>query len=170
MKLSAADVADVPPAVVTVISTAPAPPAGEVAVIWVAELTVKAVAAVAPNLTAVAPLRLVPVMITVVPPPVGPALGAIDVTEGAPTYVNWSAAEMVETPPGVVTRTSITPEPAGAVAVMDVDELNVKLVAGVAPKLTAVTPVKLVPVMVTAVPPACGPEPGAMAVTVGAGI
>ena len=43
--------------------TAPLP-AGVTAVIWVAELTVKLAAAVAPNFTAVAPVKLVPVMTT----------------------------------------------------------------------------------------------------------
>ena len=82
VKRSAADVADVPTAVVTVISTVPVP-AGEVAVIWVLELTVKPVAGVAPNVTAVAAVKPVPVMMTVVPPLVGPAVGEIDVTVGA---------------------------------------------------------------------------------------
>ena len=48
--------------------------------IEVVELTANNVAAVAPNLTAVAPLRLVPVMITRVPPVVGPAAGLTLVT------------------------------------------------------------------------------------------
>ena len=39
----------------------------------------------------------------------------------------------------------------------------------VAPNLTAVAPVKLVPVMVTEVPPAVVPAVGEMLVTVGAG-
>ena len=43
--------------------------------------------------------------------------------------------------------------PAGAVAVILVLETTVKLVAGVEPKVTAVAPVKLVPVMVMVVPP-----------------
>ena len=43
-----------------------------------------------------------------------------------------------------------------------------KLVAAVAPNSTAVAPVKLVPVMVTDVPPAGGPLVGLMPVTVGA--
>jgi hypothetical protein len=79
---SAADVADVPPAVVTVTSTVPVP-AGEVAVIEVAELTVKLVALVAPNFTAVAPVNEVPVIVTDVPPVAGPEVGEIDVTVGA---------------------------------------------------------------------------------------
>jgi hypothetical protein len=81
---SAADVADVPPAVVTVTSTVPVP-AGDVAVIEVAELTVKLVALVAPNFTAVAPVNNVPVMVTDVPPAAGPDVGAIEVTVGAAT-------------------------------------------------------------------------------------
>jgi hypothetical protein len=81
---SAALVALVPPAVVTVTSTVPAP-AGEVAVIWVAPLTVKELAAVLPNLTAVAPEKLVPAMVTLVPPVGGPVFGVTLVTVGAPT-------------------------------------------------------------------------------------
>ena len=49
---------------VTVTSTVPVDSAGEVAVIWVALFTVK-LAAVVPNFTAVAPVRPVPVMVTV---------------------------------------------------------------------------------------------------------
>ena len=60
-------------------------PAGEVAVIDVAELTVKLVALVVPNLTAVAPVNWVPVMVTVVPPEAGPVLGETDDTAGAAT-------------------------------------------------------------------------------------
>ena len=54
MYLSAEPVALVPPGVVTVMSTVPAVSAGAVAVMLVALLTVKLVAAVEPNLTAVA--------------------------------------------------------------------------------------------------------------------
>ena len=57
----------VPASVVTVTSTVPTP-AGEVAVIWVALSTVKEPAALLPNLTAVAPEKLVPVMVTLLPP------------------------------------------------------------------------------------------------------
>ncbi|MHC2619286.1 hypothetical protein ACVIW2_001318 [Bradyrhizobium huanghuaihaiense] len=45
-------------------------------------------ALVAPNLTPAAPevvLKFVPVMMTVVPPPVGPVVGEIEVTVGAAT-------------------------------------------------------------------------------------
>jgi hypothetical protein len=79
---SAADVALVPPGVVTVTSTVPAP-AGEVAVICVALLNVNVVAAVAPNFTAVAPVKFVPVMVTTVPPAAGPLAGLTLLTVGA---------------------------------------------------------------------------------------
>ena len=49
----------------------------------VALLTVKVVAAVAPNFTAVAPVKLVPVTVTEVPPVVGPEVGLTAVTVGA---------------------------------------------------------------------------------------
>jgi hypothetical protein len=74
----------VPPTVVTVMSTVPVP-AAEVAVIEVAELTVKLVALVDPNFTAVAPVKLVPVIVTDVPPDDGPEVDEIDVTAGAAT-------------------------------------------------------------------------------------
>jgi hypothetical protein len=70
--------------VVTLTSTVPVP-AGDVAVIEVAEFTVKPAAAVAPNVTAVAPVKLVPVIVTTVPPATGPAVGEIDVTAGEAT-------------------------------------------------------------------------------------
>jgi hypothetical protein len=53
------------------------------AVIEVALFTVKLVAAVPPKVTDVVPLKSVPVMVTLVPPDVGPLFGATDVTVGA---------------------------------------------------------------------------------------
>jgi hypothetical protein len=76
-------VALVPPGVVTVTSTVPGLPAGEVAVTVVAFTAVTLVAAFAPKWTAVAPVRFVPVIVTVVPPPVGPEDGVMLVTVGA---------------------------------------------------------------------------------------
>ena len=53
--------------------------------IWVLDTTVKLLAAPAlPKLTAVAPVKFVPVKVTVVPPVVGPEVGEIEVTVGAP--------------------------------------------------------------------------------------
>jgi hypothetical protein len=58
---------------------------------------------------------------------------------------------LVATPPGVVTLT-LPQFPALTTAVIEVLFTTVKELAGVPPKLTAVAPVKLVPVMVTVVP------------------
>ena len=81
--------------------------------------------------------------------------------------MNWSAELVALVPPGVVTVTSTVPLPAGEVTVIWVSELTVG-VAEVLPKWTTVAPVKLVPVIVTMVPPDAGPEPGEIPVTVGA--
>src|SRR5260370_987582 len=96
---SAAEVAEVPLTLVTVISTTPAACAGAVAVICVVELTVKDVAAVVPKETWVAPVKAVPVTVTMVPPPEDPDVGLIAVTVGIGMYMNWSAAFVAETPP-----------------------------------------------------------------------
>ena len=79
---SAELVADVPPGVTAVTSTVPVP-AGLVAVIDVELFTVKLVAGVEPKSTAVAPVRFVPVMVTVVPPAAGPLVGLTADTVGA---------------------------------------------------------------------------------------
>ncbi len=83
------------------------------------------------------------------------------------------AAVVTLVPPAVVTVTFTVPDPAGAVAVIWVALSTVKLVAGVPPKLTAVTMglsitlVKLAPMMVTRYPPAARPLVGDSAVAVG---
>src|ERR1700716_3206579 len=72
----------VPPSVVTITSTAPVP-GGETAAIDVGELTVKLLASADPNLTAVAPKRPVPLMVTKVPPASPPLLGLTLMSAGA---------------------------------------------------------------------------------------
>ena len=159
----------VPPAVVTVISVAPTEPAGEVAVICVSELTVKLVATVEPNFRVVAPVKSVPVITTEVPPAARPLIGDIAVIVGTATYVNWSALLVALVPPAVVTVTSTVPTlPAGEMAVMDIAELTVKLLAATEPNITDVAPLKLIPRMVTEVPPEVLPLVGEMELTVGA--
>ena len=64
------------------MSTVPLP-AGDVAVMDVAETAVNAVAAFVPNFTAVAPVKPVPVIVTVVPPASGPPVGLTLVMAGA---------------------------------------------------------------------------------------
>ena len=64
----------------------------------------------------------------------------------------------VPVPPVVVTATSLAPTvPAGVVAVMVVEFTTVILVADEPPMVTAVAPVKLVPEIVTLVPPVVTP-------------
>jgi hypothetical protein len=60
----------------------PAVPAGVVAAIEVALTTVTFVAAAPPIVTPVAPVKFVPVMVTLVPPPVGPETGLMALTVG----------------------------------------------------------------------------------------
>ena len=59
-----AETAEVPFGVVTIMSTVPALFDGDVAVIDVSESTVNATAEVLPNCTAVAPVKLLPVIVT----------------------------------------------------------------------------------------------------------
>src|SRR5690348_16058904 len=82
VKRSFVFVALVPPPVVTATSTVPVP-AGDVAVIDVSVLTVKDVAALVPNFTAVAPVKFVPVTVTLVPPALVPDVGFRALTVGA---------------------------------------------------------------------------------------
>ncbi len=85
---------------VAVTSTVePAAPAGLVAVRVVALTTLTAVAALAPNLTSVAPDKLAPVTVTEVPPAAGPWDGLTPVTAGAPgpsacTETMWLTGEL----------------------------------------------------------------------------
>ncbi len=173
MNWSALLVALVPASVVTLTATGPAGPAGETALTEVLERTSTLVAAVVPNMTALAPRSPVPVMMTVVPPAGRPATGLTAVTTGGASYVNWSATTSALVPPALVTVTSTWPVPAGEVTVRDVAELRTTLVPAVGPKSTTLAlgkpvPEKPVPVMVTEVAPARGPAAGVMAVTVGA--
>ena len=67
----------------TVTSTVPALPDGEVAVIEVVELTVTPVALAEPNWTVSPEAKPVPVIVTLVPPEVLPLAGLTPVTVGA---------------------------------------------------------------------------------------
>jgi hypothetical protein len=80
-----------------------------------------------------------------------------------------SAALVAEVPAGVVTVTSTTVglDTLGDTAVKVVDEATLNDTAAIEPNLTAVAPLKPLPVMVTEVPPAIEPEDGLTFVTVG---
>ena len=90
MKSSALVLADVPPKVVTLTSTAPGVTvAGDTAVIEVVELTVTLVADTPPNVTVAPLMKLVPVIVTDVPPPDVPDVGLTADTPGVTAlYVN----------------------------------------------------------------------------------
>jgi hypothetical protein len=83
--------------------------------------------------------------------------------------VNWSAVTAELVPLGVVTLTSTVPVPIGDFAVIEVLLVTERFVADAVPKATLVAPVKFVPVIVTVVPPAAGPDVGEIPVTVGRG-
>ena len=150
----------VPPGVV--ILTLPVVPAPTTAVILVAELTVNEEAATPPKFTAVAPVKLVPVI--VIDDPIPPLDGVKEVIVGGEINIK-PARDAV--PPGVVTVT-LPDAPVPTTAVILVAELTVKEEAAIPPKFTTVAPVKLVPVIVIDVP--VPPLDGVKEVIVGAGI
>src|SRR5438067_6000250 len=142
----------VPSGVVTVMGPVVAP-VGTVAVIEVSETTVKLVAATPLNSMPVAPAKVVPVIVTTFP--ARPLAGVKEVMAG----VTVKRVVLVKgLPPGVVTAMGPVVAPVGTVAVIEVSETTVKLVAATPLNSTAVAPVKLVPVIVTTVP--TGPKVG----------
>ena len=123
----------------------------------VLENTVMLVPAVAPKVTAVAPVNPVPVIVTREPPAVDPLVGKMAVTVGA-VYMNRSAAEIALVPPGAVTLTSTVPAAwAGDLTMILVGETTVRFVPAGAPNRTAVAPENPLPVMVTSVFPEVDP-------------
>lgn len=70
---------------VTVTVTAPALPAGVVAVICVLLVTTTLVAAAVPNITVAPEAKFAPVIVTAVPPTVDPLLGDTLLTVGGTT-------------------------------------------------------------------------------------
>src|SRR6185503_10485226 len=154
----------VPPGVVTLSGPVVAP-AGTVAWIAVAEVTEKLDALTPLNATAVAPVKFVPLIVTLVP--TGPLAGAKLVIVGALDDTVKLAA-LVAVPPGVVTLSGPVVAAAGTAAWIAVAEVTVKLAALTPLNRTAVAPVKFVPLIVTLVP--TGPLVGVKLVIVGAGI
>ena len=77
--------------------------AGTVAVRELSERMVKLVAAVVPKLTAVAPVKPLPVIVTVWPPAASPLVAVTPVTAGldAAVTMKWSLLDVPEVPPGV---------------------------------------------------------------------
>ena len=159
----------VPFGVVTATLFAPTFPAGVTAVTLVDETTTTLVAASPPTVTLVAPVKFAPVIVIAVPPAVEPVAGETEETVGGAKYVNAFVA--VAVPFGVITTTLFAPTvPAGVTAVTLVDETTTTLVAATPPTVTLVAPVKIVPVIVIAVPPAVEPVAGETEEMAGSGV
>src|SRR5256712_6691049 len=114
----------------------------------VAEVTVK-LAFTPLNVTAVAPVKFVPLIVTLVP--TGPLVGVKLVIVGALTTVN--ALGLVAVPWGVVTLNVPVVAPVGTIVQIAASEITEKL-AAIPLKLAAVAAVKLAPLIVTPVPTA----------------
>ena len=120
---------------------------------------------VEPKSTAVAPVKLVPLTVTVLPPAAGPLFGLTPVTVGAGLKVNESAGELAaEVPLGVVTVTSTVPVPAGEVTVRLAAVTLVRPVPRVEPKCDGRGPGEIGAGHRDRGPAGCGPvgraEPG----------
>jgi hypothetical protein len=140
-------------------------PLGTVAVICVADTRVNSAFLLLANLTAVAPVKFVPVIVTTVP--MGPLVGAKPLIVGGDA-VTVKEAALVAVPPGVVTAIAPVVAPAGTFAMTCDEFLTTTLVLVTPLKLTLVVPVvKLVPLIVTDVP--VGPVAGEKLEMVGAG-
>ena len=152
-----------PSGLVTRTSAEPAACAGVMAVIDVAEPLVTDALIPAKVTVVPGPPKPVPVIVTDVPPLVVPDVGLIAVMLGAGGgggATNVNAAPLVADCPSVlVTVTSTAPAAcAGEVTCREVAE-PLDTVAGAPPNVTAVPgPPNPVPAIVTAVPPAAGPE------------
>jgi hypothetical protein len=145
-------------------------PDGVMAVQVVGLLQLTRVAALVPNAKVVAPATVekpAPVIVTVVPPEGGPAVGLIAVNAGM--YVNETALE--EVPLTLAVTLTGPPTPGGETTVQAAALVQVAL-TWLAPNLTTVaTPLAESPLpwMVTVVPPAAGPEVGLMELITGPG-
>jgi len=148
----------VPPGVVTAIGP-PVAPVGTVQVIWLYEVTMKT-AGVPLKVTAVAPVKALPVIVTVVP--VLPELGLKAETVG----ITPNVAGLDPLPAGVATLMVPVSAPEGTVAVMVESETTVNA-AAVLLKATAAAPVNALPLMVTEDPTAA--DGGDTPVMLGAG-
>ncbi|MGZ4109058.1 MAG: hypothetical protein ACXVP7_05160, partial [Actinomycetota bacterium] len=101
------------------------------------ELTVNVVTAVPPTFTAVAPVKPVPVTVTV--DPTGPLVGVNEVIVGVGEGATVKFGPLVSVPSESVTLIFPVVAPVGTIAVICVSESTVKDVAAVPLKLTVVT-------------------------------
>jgi len=99
-----------PSSVVTIMPTAPALRAGVLQVIVVLFTMVRDIASIPSNVTDVAPVKFVPVIVTLVPPTMAPADGEMPVTFGGviiPTATPNPEVEKMEVPRPVHTTPSV---------------------------------------------------------------
>lgn len=151
----------------TVTDTAPVP-GGETAVMRLSDTTLKEAAGVPPKKTPVAFINPAPLILTVVPPVVGPWVGLLEVMTGG----GWKPKlnELSE-PPGVMTVIGTVPTAcAGMMRSTSVSPTTPVIIAGVDPKRTLVVPAKPVPVIAAGVPPDITPAVGKIAVGAGSAI
>src|SRR5438045_1995858 len=135
-------------------------PTGTVAVIWVGAWTVNTDGELL-KLTLVAPAKLTPIMVTIVP--TFPLAGEKPEMTGVVLTVKFNA--LVAVPAGVVTLIGPVAAPAGTVVTSCVLELMVKLTASTTPNRIEVVLLNFVPTIVTLVP--AGPPAGAKLVIAG---
>jgi len=158
----------VPSGLVTAMLTDPAACGGVVAVSWVA-FTKETLAAGLPPKETFAPLtKLVPPIVTTVPPAVPPEFGEtlLTVRDDVPNVNAPGSIALV--PSGSVTATLTDPAAcAGVMALSWVELTNETLDAELPPKETVAPLTKLDPIIVTTVPPAVSPEFGETPLTVG---
>ena len=140
---------------------------GVLAMIDVEFSTENAVVALPPIETELAPTRFRPVMLTPVPPAIGPVAGVTCVTVGNAAYVKTFVP--VAVPFGVTTITLTAPGVGlyGVLAMIDVEFSTENAVVALPPIETELAPTRFRPVMLTPVTPAIGPVAGVTCVTVG---
>ena len=156
-----------PPPVLTITPEAPDLLRGVLQVSVVSLTTVILVEAALPNRTDVAPVRFVPVIVTIFPPRVLPAGGEISLITGGVIYMNDK--NVLLGPPPVLTITSTGPavRVTGVLQVIVVSLTALTVVALNPPNRTEVAPLKLIPVIVTTFPPVVPPKGGEMLVMTG---
>ena len=155
-----------PPPVVTIMPAAPALRTGVIQVIVVLFTTLREVADNPPNVTEVAPVKFLPVIVTFVPPAMPPDDGEMPVISGGVIKVKDKNATLV--PYSVLTITPAAPLlRRGVIQVIVVLFTTLREVAGNPLNDTKVASVKDVPVIVTLVPPDVLPVNGKMLLITG---
>jgi hypothetical protein len=140
----------VPEGVVTLMGPVVVPFA-TLAVIWVELTTVKEAASVRLNTTSFAPVKLVPLIVTIVPGE--PLVGENDVIVGLPAAVTTKSSALDADPSGAVTEIGPVWAFAGTCAVIWVGPFTTKVGSDrLGQNVTSVAPVKFVPVITTVVP------------------